>query len=155
MSDPSLSDQAVLALSKAGKRIHQHYREMGIAEDVDIEYAIDTDGRVVIVQARAKHRDVVVNAQGRVVIRVRTVDRTQVSTRTEIIRLDDRSETAVPGAVTSILQLDPNREPKKCLPKRILVTHHTNNDYNAVFGSLDGVITTDGGQTSHGVRTRV
>lgn len=149
MGEASLSEQTVLELSRAARSIHRHYRRHGIASDVDIEYVVDTHDRIVIVQARAKHCKTMVNAAGRVVARLTTVDEKRVPAGTEVIRLDNRSETAVPGAVVSILQLDPNRTPKKCLPHRILVTHHTNNDYNAVFGSLDGVITTDGGQMSH------
>jgi phosphohistidine swiveling domain-containing protein len=145
---PSLNDAAILALARSARKIHRHYRENGIADEIDLEYVVDTAGNVALVQARAKPSRKSVSAQ-RHVFRVRTVDESQVPPGTPIVRLDSRSETAVPGAVVSILQLDPNREPNKCLPGRILVTHHTNNDYNAVFGTLDGVITTDGGQTSH------
>ena len=37
-------------------------------------------------------------------------------------------------------------------PNVILVTHHTNNEWNDVFGKLSGVITADGGSTSHAAK---
>ncbi len=148
-TEPSLSDKAVLGLSRAARKIHRYYREHDIAQDVDIEYVVDANDGILIVQARAKHASKMANLEGKPVIRVRTVDEARVPPGTEVIRLDNRSETAVPGAAVSVLQLDPNRDPTTCLPRRILVTNYTNNDYNAVFGTLDGVITTDGGPTSH------
>lgn len=148
MSAPSLDDVTVLKLARAAKKIHTHYKENGLADDVDVEYVVSKGGKNVIVQTRAK-RSQRITTEGRTVIKVKTVDESKLPPGTAIIELDPRSETAVQGAVVSILQLDPHREPKKVLPGRILATHHTNNEYNAAFGSLDGVITTDGDQTSH------
>jgi phosphohistidine swiveling domain-containing protein/isopentenyldiphosphate isomerase len=149
MIDPSIADRTILNLAKSAREIHQHYKDIGLADDVDIEYVVDENNNIVIVQTRAKRSKKIIDQKGRTIIKVKTVDDAGVPPGTVIIQLDKRSETAVQGAVVAKLHLDPNREPKKCLPGTILVSHHTNNDYNAAFGSLAGVITTDGGQTSH------
>lgn len=149
MSESSIDDATVLKLARVAKKIHRGYAERGLADDVDIEYVISNDDTIIIVQTRPKRSKKTTTAEGKTVIKVLTVDDSRVPHGTKIIQLDDHSQIAVQGAVASKLQIDHTRDAKRCLPGRVLVTHHTNNDYNAVFGSLDGVITTDGDQTSH------
>ncbi len=149
MTEASIDDATVLRLATVAKKIHTYYRENGLADDVDIEYCIDHNNNIVILQTRAKTLQATTTADGTKVIKVKTVDESQVPPDTTVLNLDEHSMIAVQGATASIIQTDPDRKPAECLPGRILVTNHTNNDYNAVFGGLNGVITTDGDQTSH------
>lgn len=149
MSEPSIDDAMVLKLANVAKKIHKGYADRGLADDVDIEYVVANDDTIIIVQTRPKRSKKTTTAEGKTVIKVLTVDDSRVPDGTKIIQLDSHSQIAVQGAVASKLQIDAARDAKRCLPGRILVTHHTNNDYNTVFGSLDGVITTDGDQSSH------
>jgi len=144
-----LDDEMVLRVADASRRVHDHYLETGLATEIDIEYAIGAEGFCYILQARSKPSQREVHADGRPVIRVTTVDVSRLPANVREIRLSRDSLVAVQGAVTGILQVDSKRDATACRPGAILVANHTNNDYNAVFGALAAVITTDGNQTSH------
>ena len=149
MSGACLNDEAVLRVADASRRVHDHYVDNGLAVEIDIEYAVDAMGALYILQARSKAPQREVSLEGKPVIRVTTVDVSRLPKGAHKIQLSRDCLVAVQGAVTGLLQIDAKRDAKACRPGAILVANHTNNDYNAVFGSLAAVITTDGGQTSH------
>jgi len=149
MSSACLNDDVVLRIADASRRVHEHYKNMGLSSDIDIEYAIDAEGHRYILQARSKPSQREVRSDGRPVISVTTVDVSRLPVGVHRIQLSRDSLVAVQGAVTGVLQIDSKREAAACRPGVILVANHTNNDYNVVFGSLAAVITTDGNQTSH------
>ncbi len=91
-----------------------------------------------------------VAATGRTVMRLTTVDVARVPHDTPRVCLSS-ALVANPGAVVGRLQVIDGGEQlaHRAQSGCIVVTHHTNNAWNDVFAKLPGIITTDGGMTSH------
>ncbi len=149
MTAACLDDRMVLKIARAIRAVQQHYARFHFAEDVDVEYAVDEQERLFLVQVRPKWRQKRTRSDGKLVVKLTAVDLLQVPRCVKSVQLSPVSLIAVEGAVTAKLQIDLGSGADGCLPGRVVVAHHTNNEYNAKFGSLLGVITSDGDQTSH------
>jgi phosphohistidine swiveling domain-containing protein/8-oxo-dGTP pyrophosphatase MutT (NUDIX family) len=157
---PTLSDDQVLDVARLVKLILRHYKTEGLADHIDVEFAVDPQGDIYILQTRSKSSSMI-QRRGESVFVIKTIDQRHVPPEMPLIDLNRESSIATYGAVTARLQVligknQPGEEgaDDKHLASAtksdvILVTHHTNNEYNDVFGKLRGVITTDGGTTSH------
>lgn len=146
--DPSLSDRNVLRLADIAKKVHHAYREDGRADNIDLEYVLDRDGKFIVVQTRAKEIDLETDKNGDKVFKYLTIDVDRLPDGVTLIPLYDRAEVAFRGAVTARLQVLYGTA-ADVIPGMILVAHHTNNEFNGVFASIVAVITTDGDSTSH------
>jgi phosphohistidine swiveling domain-containing protein len=144
-----LDDDMVLRIARAAKEVQQHYHRLLVcpADHVDIEYVIDAQGRLFFVQARPKYLQMITSKNGKLKVKTTAVDRCKVPRGVKAVYLGASGLVAVDGAVSARLQLD--RGPRHCIPGRIVVAHHTNNEYNEQFGAFAAVITADGDQTSH------
>jgi phosphohistidine swiveling domain-containing protein len=147
---PSLSDAEVLELAELSREIHHEYRYAKLADHIDLEYVFSPDGEAFIVQTRAKSLPSNPPGGASFSARVRTVDESRRPVSARRILHDPHATPAYIGAVTAPLQivLGPNSS-RRVKPGVILVTHHTNNEWNDVFAKVAGVLTTDGGVTSH------
>ena len=151
--EPCLDDEEVLRLARAVRDIHCFYRRQGLAQNVDVEFVVDNNGQVHIVQTRAESFKQMAVETGRVIFKVKTVDELNLSPATEHIRLTSTDAlVANPGAISGRLLVLPKGRPEDAEPEAILVTQHTNNEWNDVFARLNGIITTDGGDTSHAAK---
>ncbi|NQU17783.1 MAG: hypothetical protein HQ564_06915 [Candidatus Saganbacteria bacterium] len=152
-STPSLEDDHVLAIGQIAKIVHEAYRKKGLADEIDIEYVLDKrNNEIVMVQARSKDKGEEKDQEGKSFFMVSTLDLSKVPSGLPKLSLYKNSQVAYPGAVVAPMQILPHTSEKYAAmvrPGVILVTHHTNNAFNSVFGSLAGVITTDGDPTSH------
>ena len=146
---PCLDDRMILRVARVAKAIRQRYSRLKVAEDVDIEYALDKNGQLFVVQARPKWQQKIADSDGKLVVKTTAVDAVQLHPLTTAVRLSEASMIAVDGAVTAKLCVDRGGGAAGCLPGRVIVAHHTNNEYNARFGSFAAVITSDGDPTSH------
>ncbi|MGB2986476.1 MAG: PEP/pyruvate-binding domain-containing protein, partial [Phycisphaerae bacterium] len=149
MREACLDDRMILRIARTARAVQQYYSRMNIAENVDVEYAVDEREQLFVVQARPKWLQKTANLHGDLVVKVTAVDLLQVPRRAKSVRLSPASLIAVEGAVTAKLRIDRGSGAGGCLPGRVVVAHHTNNEYNAKFGSFAAVITSDGDQTSH------
>ncbi len=140
---PSLNDEEVLRLARISKMIHGFYRGAGKSNHVDIEYVLDGEGSFRVVQVRPK-----ILSPSDSIIRYNAIDMDMMQPGTVPVHLYERSQVAYPGAVVGRLQVLRGK-PHETKPGVILLTDHTNNEFNSIFGSLLGVITTDGDVTSH------
>ncbi len=147
--EPALRDDEILELSQVVKPLHHYYRENNLAQDIDIEFVFDIEGTPYIVQARAQSSSDVEAKEGSVTHRFKAVDEAAVPEDTPRIVLASGSQVAYTGAVTGELQIISKGGPVSARPDAIVVAYHTNNEWNGKFGSLKGVITTDGNPTSH------
>jgi len=158
-NEACMNDEEVLEVARLVKFIQRKYKEKGLAKNVDVEYVTDAKGNIYVVQTRPKE-SFASDEGDNVVFLVDTVDEPKVPPDTVTIELDPQAPIAAYGAVTARLQvlIDTSGrgdiEADKHLaaqtkPGVILVTHHTNNEFNGVFSKLSGVITTDGNLTSH------
>ena len=159
-TDPSLTDSEVLEIARLVKLIHRYYKKEGLAENVDVEFVVDEKGEAHIVQTRSKSSWAIHQEGKGALFHINVVDEAKVPPHTTMIQLSQNSSIATYGAVTAELQvLKSGRSPKdrqsdshiaaRTRPGVVLVAHHTNNEFNQVFSKLAGVITTDGGTTSH------
>jgi phosphohistidine swiveling domain-containing protein len=150
ISAPSLTDRQVLEVAHAAATIQRIYRERDYAREIDVEFVVDGAQRLHIVQARPKVMQTDIAASGRTVMRLTTVDVARVPHGTPRVCLSS-ALVANPGAVVGRLQVIDGGEQlaHRAQSGSIVVTHHTNNSWNDVFAKLLGIITTDGGMTSH------
>lgn len=152
-SAASMTDERVLTLARIAAGILRHYRKHDYAREIDVEFVLDRRQFLHIVQARSKRTlEAVESSKGKVVIRLKIVESGHVSDDTSRVKLSRDASVANPGAVVARLQVitaDEHEGPNVAQPGCVIVTHHTNNAWNDVFAKLAGVITTDGGMTSH------
>ena len=162
LEDGVLSNAQVLELARIIKLIYEHYRKEKLADNVDVEFVFDGKG-FSIVQTRAEQIEQIVTREvagaakagsetKKTVMKVEIVDVDKVPPGTVIIELDPRAIVAQPGAVSAPLQYVESHRPNDSNPGVILLTEHTANSWNAQFTELAGVITTDGGSTSHAAK---
>ena len=152
--DPSLSDKRILNVALASRRILEHYRKNGLAENIDVEFAVDQDSVVHVVQARSEPVRQCVNKQdGKRSVLISMVDPTKLPAGVQASKAPDKAFCVSAGTATAELQRIES-EMAFDLTKNdiILVTHHTNNSWNDVFKRLKGVITEEGGETSHAAK---
>ncbi|MBP7056771.1 MAG: hypothetical protein KBB52_07955, partial [Candidatus Omnitrophica bacterium] len=158
-ANPSMTDKEVLELSRLVKLIQRQYKAMGCADNIDVEFVVDKDGGISIVQVRAK-QSFAAEKDGEATFLISVVDEAGVPAGTKTTDLDPKAVVATYGAVTAKIQVlrsnsdilteeDVKHLAARAKPGVILVTHHTNNEFNGVFSKLAGVITTDGNMTSH------
>lgn len=148
IGDPSLEDGEVLRLVEIAKGVHRAYREAERADHVDIEYLVDGDGRIVIVQARPKASGIEIDKRGNKVLRYTTIDTERIPPGSVADSFYDRAQVAYPGVAIGRLQVLHGTS-ADATRGSILLAHHTNNEFNGVFASFPGIITTDGDTTSH------
>lgn len=151
---PSLSDADVLAVARACRHILIYYRKHDLAENIDVEFAVSEDHRVHIVQARSEQ--VTGGGQtsdGKQFVRIRMVDIGQLPAGVRPIAPQQQALCACAGVATAPLQvIEGEMHFELAKNEVILVTHHTNNSWNDVFTHLKGIITEDGGETSHAAK---
>ncbi len=149
--DPSLSDVEVLRLSLLSGNLQRHYLNKDWAEQLDIEFCFGENGELYILQARPKAVKAANKSGGQFTISVSVVDdKSETARSAPQVTLGASSRIANTGAVVGRLQIiESTDQHRDATPGAILVTHHTNNEWNAVFAKLAAVVTTDGGVTSH------
>ena len=154
-----MSDENVLDVARLVKLIQREYKKRDLADNLDVEFVLDKNGEIYIVQTRSKASSASKVGNEAVFI-YKTVDESRVPEGTTIIELNPDATVAAYGAVTAKIQIvdaKVGRTEKEIdkhraaitKPGVILITHHTNNEFNGVFSKLKGVITTDGNLTSH------
>ncbi len=157
--NPCMTDEEVLKVARLVKLLHRQYKALDCADNVDIEFVVNKDGDVSVVQTRAK-QSFATKASEKSVFLISVVDEKRVPPGTNTIDLEHKSVVATYGAVTAKIQVLKSTSGNlseaaikhlaaRAKPGVILVTHHTNNEFNGVFSKLAGVITTDGNMTSH------
>ncbi|NQT32485.1 MAG: hypothetical protein HQ594_02290, partial [Candidatus Omnitrophica bacterium] len=153
MEEPSLSEEDVLRLVSIVREIHDYYRQHNLAKNVDVEFAVTNDGRIHVLQVRSEPiRHIEIKKDKEVFIE-RVVDENSVPEGTPVAELPENCLVACPGAVTAEIQIvGESGGPLDARPGVIVVTNHTNNEWNDVFARLAGVITMDGGDTSHAAK---
>jgi len=150
---PCLSDREALGVAKAVKAIHRYYREHDLAKEIDVEYVVDLDSKIYVVQARWEKEAVSVRQDGKQVTMVTVANKKRVPCGTHVVQLDTGSSlVACPGAVSGELQVVTTYNPRAALEGRIIVTLQTNNAWDHVFSVLKGAITTGGGESSHAAK---
>ncbi len=151
MDKPTLKDGKILELSQVVKQLHHYYRDNDLAQDIDIEYVFDNKCTAYIVQARSQSSSDMEGQEqaGLVIHEFLAVDELNVPDDTPQVQLASGLQVAYTGAVTGELQIIIEGGPTSAKPGAIVVTHHTNNDWNSIFSILSGLITIDGTSTSH------
>jgi pyruvate, water dikinase len=131
----SLDDQDVLTLARWGRELEAHY-----GYPLDIEWARDgRDGSLYIVQARP---ETVHHRAGAVALRSYTLE-----SRGEVIVTGTAVGDAI--AVGRVCRLDSPGEMHRFSAGDILVAERTDPDWGPVLNIAGGVITDQGGRTSH------
>jgi len=148
-SEPSLTDEEVLRIGRAVRVIAVAYKKAGRADHIDVEFAMDRQGRLFIVQARAKAPPSMETVNGRTFYRVRRVEESGVRPMPRVIQIKKDAPLITHNAVTAPLQLIYENKAVQARPGVILVTHHTNNEWNDVFAKVAAIITADGDRGSH------
>jgi phosphohistidine swiveling domain-containing protein len=144
--EPCLNDAQVLRLAAVGGCIHDHYRARGLAEHVDVEFAVAPGGECYVVQARPE-TSAAGSGPGRAQT-IRTVDVAAVADGVPHIVLEGCSASA--GAATGRLQvIDDANGFARVEPGVILVTPNTNNQWNAAFLKIAAIVTRGGNLMSH------
>ena len=153
INEPCLSDNEVLRLARIIRNIHQYYSDNNLARNIDVEFVVDKNGDVYIVQTRAEALDQIKQNEDKFIFRIAVVDEDKLTPDNNFIQLSDKALAACSGTVVAELQIVPdNYGYRQAKAGTIVVTPHTNNEWNDVFGKLTGVITTDGGDTSHAAK---
>ena len=101
---PCLDDRMILRVARVAKAIRQRDSRLKVAEDVDIEYALDKNGQLFVVQARRKWQQKIADSDGKLVVKTTAVDAVQLHPLTTAVRLSEASMIAVDGAVTAAMR---------------------------------------------------
>lgn len=151
--EPSLTDAQVLKLAKVIRGIQKYYHENGLAKYVDVEFAFNAEGEPVILQARSENVNDSSGFDSQMEIVLETVDEAAIPVGTKSVHLNDMGISASLGTVTGKLIIINNEYGKEQVETgSIVVTLHTNNEWNDVFAKMAGIITADGGDTSHAAK---
>ncbi len=159
----SLDDEQVLRVARTALKIQQKYAKKGTPH-IDTEFALDQNGIVFIVQTRPE----TTVKNGGLSIEIETVDEEKLDKNIKVIPLTTPSSiTAVNGVATGRLIVRPlpkgieDSEIQKRINKivenlragDILVTVATDAKWDLAFARVAGVITDQGGWTSHAAVT--
>jgi phosphohistidine swiveling domain-containing protein len=138
----------VLELAEQLRAIREYYRRQGFADEIDVEFCISTDDKIVVLQARPMEAVASKNVK-QVIL---TVDESRVSAEVRRIDLGATSAAPVVRAVygqVQFLEEEGASVVERVRPGVILVAFHTNNAFNGVFAKLAGLVTAEGGMNSH------
>ncbi len=125
-----LTPKEAIAIAKMGQNLHNHY-----CKPQDIEFAIDQDRKVYIVQARP----------------ITTLTNTKNTENSNIIApILVKGQPASPGIGTGkVVILKSPKEIERAQKGDILVTEMTSPDYVPAMRRVAAIVTNSGGQTSH------
>jgi len=128
-----INNTTAIKIAKIGQKLHSHY-----GKPQDIEFAIDSKGKLFIVQTRPITT---------VVSNQKTLD----FQTTKIIQKPDLTgEQASPGTASgTIIIIKSPKEINRVKKGQILVTSMTTPDFVPAMKIVSGIITDKGGQTSH------